>query len=67
MFRSLELNIHQLILSDLAENIGDCKDNTPIEELNASIDLITAQVETRAVEGEDADQVRVFMVRTNLL
>ena len=60
----MELNIHQLILSDLAENIGDCKDNTPLEELQTSIDLITSQAETRAVEEEDVEQVRVFMVRS---
>ena len=59
---SLEFNIHQLVLSDLATNVGDCKDNTPIEDLNTSIDLVTSQVETRAIEDDDAVQVRVFMV-----
>ena len=59
---SLELNVHQLVLSDLATNIGDSKDNTPSEELATSIDLITSQVETRAVDDEGTEQPRVFMV-----
>ncbi|KIP08777.1 hypothetical protein PHLGIDRAFT_364236 [Phlebiopsis gigantea 11061_1 CR5-6] len=57
----LEFNIHQLILTDLAANVGDCKETTPLEELQTSIDLITSQAETRALEEEDADQLRVFM------
>lgn len=59
---SLELNIHQLILSDLAANVGHCKGNTSIDDLSTSIDLITSQVETRAVEEEDAEHKRAFMV-----
>jgi hypothetical protein len=59
---SLELNIHELILSDLADNIGLSKDNVLDDTLESSVDLITSQVETRAVSG-DEDGERVFMVR----
>ena len=65
---SLEINIHQLILSDLADNIGESKGDIHDDTYSLSVDLVTSQVETRAVpeetDGEQAE--RVFMV-TNIL
>ena len=60
---SLEINIHQLILSDLAVNIGEAKYDTPEANLLPSIELVTSQVETRAVSEEETEKPeRVFMV-----
>ncbi|KAJ8463246.1 hypothetical protein ONZ51_g10373 [Trametes cubensis] len=61
----LELNIRQLILSDLATSIGEAKSNVA-----SAIDLITSKVETRvtveeanidAEENEEVQEQRVFM------
>ncbi|KAI0345278.1 atypical/PIKK/PI4K protein kinase [Trametopsis cervina] len=59
----LELDIHQLILSDLAENIGRAKDENENGTLDISIDLVTSQVETRVVSGKNDEEQseRVFM------
>lgn len=68
---SLELNIRQLILSDLAASVGEVKTDTPDSSVLSAVDLITSRVETRDVSGEhnsadaaeeDAEE-RVFMVR----
>lgn len=60
---SLELNIHQLILSDLAANIGESKDDPNNADIVTSIELVTSQVETRVVPEENPEQPeRVFMV-----
>ena len=65
---SLELNIHQLVLSDLAENIGQSKGGIHDEAFDVSIDLVTSQVETRIIPGEGREEEnaekpeRVFMV-----
>lgn len=68
-YHSLELNIRQLILSDLASNVGEVKDHEEAaDHIQPAIDLITSRVETRAkdeVEDEDErekDRERVFMV-----
>ncbi len=59
---SLELNIHQLILADLAANIGDAKDDDTQPDLQTAIELVTSQVETRVVpEAETEQPERVFM------
>ena len=48
---SLELNIRQLILSDLASNIGEVKaDKAAADSVLSAIDLITSKVETRAID-----------------
>ena len=76
---SLEFNIHQLILSDLATNIGESKEDANTPEYLAAIDHVTSKVETRAVPVVNGDAVpngnavngvnghvkeeRVFMVR----
>ena len=60
---SLEINIHQLVLSDLAANIGKSKDDTPEAELLPAIELVTSQVETRCEVEEEEQPSRVFMVR----
>ena len=63
---SLELNLHQLILSDLARNVGKSKDDkTGNITTEDTIELISSNVETRDISeegGEDADKPRVFMV-----
>ena len=64
-FYSLELNIHQLILTDLAANIGDSKDEDIQPDVETAIELVTSQVETRVVPEEEPEQPeRVFMVST---
>ncbi|KAH9843165.1 atypical/PIKK/PI4K protein kinase [Rhodofomes roseus] len=61
----LELNIRQLILTDLAINVGEAKEDVHNTDVAAAIDLVTSNVETRAVEDadeeEDAEEARVFM------
>ncbi|KAH9930753.1 atypical/PIKK/PI4K protein kinase [Fomitopsis serialis] len=60
----LELNIRQLILSDLASNVSDAKDNIHGEGVATAIDLVTSKVETRDVEDadvENTEEARVFM------
>ncbi|OBZ65790.1 hypothetical protein A0H81_14348 [Grifola frondosa] len=61
----LELNIRQLILSDLASNIEAFKDETENAEVLTTIDLVTSKVETRAVSdqtvSEELEEERVFM------
>ncbi|KAI8989762.1 atypical/PIKK/PI4K protein kinase [Trametes punicea] len=66
----LELNIRQLILSDLASSIGGVKGQDADQNVLSAIDLITAKVETRAVEQgegtvtldvEEPEEERVFM------
>ncbi|KAI0293064.1 hypothetical protein BC826DRAFT_1143219, partial [Russula brevipes] len=53
--RSLEFNIHQLILSDLAASVGASKDDPADPTIDSSIDLITSNVTTRAISTEDAN------------
>ena len=50
---SLELNVRQLILSDLAFNIGEVRKTTDSDNVLSAIDLITSRVETRALEDDD--------------
>jgi len=67
---SLEFNIHQLILSDLAASVGASKDDPADPTIHSSIDLITSNVTTRAIpkdsiNGSSLDtslEQRVFMV-----
>ena len=68
---SLEFNIRQLILTDLARNIGECKDHASEHDLTPAIDLVTSHVQTRDQttqdvedgEGEGEEEERIFMVR----
>ena len=70
MLLSLEFNIHQLILSDLAASVGASKDDPADPTIDSSVDLITSNVTTRAIFTDDADESsisasleqRVFMV-----
>ena len=72
-FSSLEINVRQLILADLAENIRDFKDDEPTSGYLSAIDLVTSKVGTREVSspdetnGADVDQDRIFMVRVALI
>jgi hypothetical protein len=67
---SLDFNIHQLILSDLAASVGASKVDPAEPTIDSSIDLITSNVTTRAISGDDVDlngtsttlEERVFMV-----
>jgi phosphatidylinositol 4-kinase len=61
-FCSLELNIHQRILSDIASNVGETND-----DLDYAKYLIAAKVQTRAEPDKHDEPVlkeRVFMVNT---
>lgn len=63
--RSLELNIRQLILSDLASNVVEAKADPQKVDITTAVGLVTSKVETRAVDDvaeEDSEEVRVFMV-----
>ena len=70
---SLDFNIHQLILSDLAASVGASHDDPADPTIESSIDAITSNVTTRAVfenAGDDESvtganlEQRVFMVST---
>lgn len=50
---SLELNIHQLILSDLAANIGESRDDATTPEYLAAIDHVTSKIATRDVSLDE--------------
>lgn len=66
---SLELNIHQLILTDLANNVGDSSEQASDASLDSSINLVTSRVTTREVDNAVVDDEaalaaeKVFMVR----
>ncbi|EPS96826.1 hypothetical protein FOMPIDRAFT_1052946 [Fomitopsis schrenkii] len=60
----LELNIRQLILSDLASNVVEAKADPQKVDITTAVGLVTSKVETRAVDDvaeEDSEEVRVFM------
>jgi phosphatidylinositol 4-kinase A len=67
---SLEFNIHQLILSDLATSVGASKDDPADPTIDSSVDLITSKVTTRAISTGYSNESsvnanleqRVFMV-----
>jgi phosphatidylinositol 4-kinase len=68
---SLDFNIHQLILSDLAASVGASNDDPADPTIDSSIDAIRSNVTTRAVSeiAEEDESVteanleqRVFMV-----
>ncbi|TCD70919.1 phosphatidylinositol-4- kinase [Steccherinum ochraceum] len=51
----LEFNIHQLILTDLAANIGESKEDAHTSEYLTAVDHVTSKVETRDVSEEDSN------------
>lgn len=69
---SLDFNIHQLILSDLAASVGASNDDPADPTIDSSIDAIRSNVTTRAVSEDAGDdeivteanleERRVFMV-----
>ncbi|KAF8579311.1 atypical/PIKK/PI4K protein kinase [Ramaria rubella] len=60
--KSLELNLHQLILSDIARNIGESKSSDAEPALEDAVELVSSKVETRNVPTQDEDHPpRVFM------
>lgn len=63
---TLDFNLHQLILTELAQNISDSIEaGDPVEEVNEAIEIITSNVVTRDVteaETNGEEQVpKVFM------
>ena len=64
----MELNIRQLILSDLAANVGEAKEGVDNADVLTAVDLVASKVETRIVDDveqeENNEEARVFMVRT---
>jgi phosphatidylinositol 4-kinase len=60
---SLELNIRQLVLTDIATNIGKCRHDSSTDDLEPTIELITSKVETRDVSSEASQEMdeRMFM------
>ncbi|CAE6400878.1 unnamed protein product, partial [Rhizoctonia solani] len=61
---TLDFNLHQLILTELAQNISDSIDaGDPIEEVNEGIELITSRVVTRDVSESQPNgaEPKVFM------
>ncbi|KAI0075272.1 hypothetical protein K474DRAFT_1676500 [Panus rudis PR-1116 ss-1] len=75
---NLEIDVRQLILSDLAENIEEYNEDPSNPEFLSAIESVTSKVETRAVPaaGENSedtdvdeqgeDQQRVFMANSTV-
>lgn len=57
---SLEFNVHQMVLTDLAASVGASKEEIADETVQAAVDAVTSGVVTRA--DPDATK-KVFMVR----
>lgn len=66
-YYSLELNIRQLVLADIASNIGESRLDQENSDVLSTIDLVRSKVETRAVpensDPQDTEENRVYMVR----
>jgi hypothetical protein len=65
----LDFNLHQLILTELAQNISDSIDaGDPVEEVNEAIELITSKVVTRDITGpqSNGEEPKVFMAGLHL-
>ncbi|KAJ1309818.1 hypothetical protein OPQ81_006583 [Rhizoctonia solani] len=61
---TLDFNLHQLILTELAQNISDSIDaEDPVEEVNEAIELITSKVVTRDISESQPNgaEPKVFM------
>lgn len=68
----LDFNLHQLILTELAQNISDSIEaGDPKEEVNEAIEIITSGVVTRDVSDAQANGIeampKVFMVRHDVV
>ena len=61
------LNIRQLILTDLARNVGECKNHASEHGVAPTIDLVTSRVQTRDQAAQDVgngeEEERIFTVR----
>jgi phosphatidylinositol 4-kinase A len=53
----LEFNIHQLVLTDLARNIGESKHSAEDESVSSAIDLVTSKLQTRVVDVETENSI----------
>lgn len=51
----MEFNIHQLILADLATNIGESKEDAHTPEYLTAIDNVTSKVATRDVSDAEEE------------
>ena len=61
--QSLELNLHQLILSELARNVGESKSPEAMSSVEEAVELVSSKVETMSVPPQTEEPPRVFMVR----
>jgi phosphatidylinositol 4-kinase A len=61
---SLELNIRQLVLTDIATNIAERSHDASKQGVSSVIELVTSQVDTRDVVAEVSanEEECVFMV-----
>ncbi|KAI0934808.1 hypothetical protein AcW1_006214 [Taiwanofungus camphoratus] len=61
----LELNIRQLVLADIASNIGESRLDQENSDVLSTIDLVRSKVETRVVpensDPQDTEENRVYM------
>ena len=61
---TLDLNLHQLVLRDLAASVSDKDDVSTSGEL--VVDAISSRVRTRDLSGTDMDpHERVYLVNTS--
>lgn len=61
---TLDLNLHQLVLRDLAASVADKDDVSTSGEL--VVDAISSRVRTRDLSGNDMDpHERVYLVNTS--
>jgi hypothetical protein len=65
--RSLEINLHQLILSDLARNVGQSKFPEDLPSVEEAVELVSSKVETMNLPSQTEEPPRVFMVRKHTL
>ncbi|KAF8759029.1 PI3 PI4-kinase family [Rhizoctonia solani] len=66
---TLDFNLHQLILTELAQNISDSIDSEdPVEEVNEAIELITSKVVTRDISSTQSNgtEPKVFMAKSHV-
>ncbi|CCM00003.1 uncharacterized protein FIBRA_02028 [Fibroporia radiculosa] len=66
----LELNIYQLILTDLASNIGESKHEAENPDFLSTIDLVASKVETRVLDDTErlgqVEDERVFVPNSRI-
>ena len=63
---SLEFNVQQMVLTDLAASVGASKDDSADETVQAAVDAVTSGVVTRA-ESEATEKVYMVCSISRLL